>query len=412
MLHFCPVVSICHLEQTCAFDGIDSDIFWDELLRKHNGRLGSFRNYDINAHEALRVSHSSGREKYFAFLTAMIFSGDRFSGHYAMFINETGIWRDYYEGGTPPAKERDCPNDIVNYLVAYRKPIVVDSEVIVEEADTEEPVSQRYSSKEDEESCEGSDDQFYYPLPARDVFGLKCGKLFKEATKGQGIHSRYSHYILKENHYRLSDEDAVSLMMNKCHYYPKKLFMHEYNRMHWMWSHDNLIQLLTQFFSQLESLSLCLRQGKDIDDYITYTPGEFKEALELVYTCCFSSPVLSSLVILDPVRDDMASLPLFSTLAANPIPSLKVLDIHFWIRYSGETHSLEALANAIASHSQLTEIRLRLDRLRNAASSFSCLYTSLIGFVRKQEFTKLTLQGLVHISSQLPLFFFFFFFCL
>ena len=97
------------------------------------------------------------------------------------------------------------------------------------------------------------------------------------------------------------------------------------------------------------------------------------------------------------------SLALFSTLAANPIPSLKVLDIHFWIRYSGETHSLEALANAIASHSQLTEIRLRLDRLRNAASSFSCLYTSLIGFVRKQEFTKLTLQGLVHISSQLPL---------
>ena len=235
----------------------------------------------------------------------MIFSGDRFSGHYAMFINETGTGRDYYEGGTPPAKERDCPNDIVNYLVAYRKPIIVDSEVIVEEADTEEPVSQRYSSEEEEESCEGSDDQFYYPLPARDVFGLKCGKLFKEATKGQGIHSRYSNYILKENHYRLSDEDAVSLMMNKCHYYPKKLFMHEYDRMHWMWSHDNLIQLLTQFFGQLESLSLCLRQGKDIDDYITYTPGGFKEALELVYTCCFSSPVLSSLVILDPVRDDM-----------------------------------------------------------------------------------------------------------
>ena len=28
-----PVVSICHLEQTCAFDGIDPDMYWDKLLK-------------------------------------------------------------------------------------------------------------------------------------------------------------------------------------------------------------------------------------------------------------------------------------------------------------------------------------------------------------------------------------------
>ena len=410
LLLLCPVVSVCHLEQTCVFDGIDSDKFWDELLKRHDGRLGSFRNYDINAHEVLRVSHSSNREKYFAFLTAMIFSGDRFSGHYAYFTNETGYGKDFYEEGlTPSMKERSCPDDIVNYLVAYQKPNVV--EEIVKKVDTKEPVSQRNIFKEEEESDEEeeriyaeNDDEFCYPLPARDMFGRKCGELYKEATKGQHVHSRYSHYILKENHYRLSDEDAVSLMMNECHYYPKKLFIHEYDRMHWTWSSNNLIRLLTQFFSKLESLSLEVRTGKDIDHYIE-TGSDFKEALELVYTCCFSSPVLASLVVVDSSRGNTASLALFSTLVANPCPSLEILDIHYWIQYSsGTAYSLELLANIIASHSQLTEIRLRLDTgLDDASSSFSCLYTALIDFVQKQEFTKLTLHGLVHISSQLSL---------
>ena len=167
--------------------------------------------------------------------------------------------------------------------------------------------------------------------------------------------------------------------------------------MHWMWSSDDLIQLLTEFFSKLESLSLHGRQEKDFDHYIN-TGSEFKEAMEQVCTCCFSSPVLSSLVIVDPYRGTSSAL--YSTLAANPSPSLKMLDIH----YSGETQCLEVLANIIASHSQLGEIRLHLDTgLQVAASFFSCLYSSLIGFVQKQEFSKLTLHGLVHLSSQLPL---------
>ena len=401
LLLLCPVVSICHLEQTCAFDGIDSDMFWGELLERHNSMLGLFRHYGTNACEALEVSYSSSREKYFTFLTAMIFSGDRFSGYYAFFSNENGYGRDFYEGHTPSVNERDCPVDIVNYLVAYQKSNVVTVEVIVEEVDTKEPVSQKSVSEEEEENEEEQDDdeeesyeynyeEFYYPLPARDVFGRKCDEPFEDATVCQGVHSHYSHYILKENHYRLSDEDAISLMMNECHYYPKKLFIHEYDCMHWTWSSDNLIRLLTQFFSKLESLSLLVREVKDTDQHFD-TGSDFKETLELVYTCCFSSPVLSSLVAVAPCSA------LYSTLAANPSPSLKMLDIYY--RDSGEAR-LKALANVIASHSQLTEIHLCLDpRLQNADSSFSCLYTSLIGFVQKQEFTKLTLQRLVPMSQ-------------
>ena len=55
----------------------------------------------------------------------------------------------------------------------------------------------------------------FYPLPARDVFGMQHGELFKEATKGQHVHSHDLCYISKENHYHLSNDDAVLLMMTQ-----------------------------------------------------------------------------------------------------------------------------------------------------------------------------------------------------
>ena len=310
LLLLCPIVSICHLEQICAFDGIDSDMFWDDLLKNQDSRLGSFRDYECNAHKALEVCYSSSREKYFTFLTALIFSGDRFSGIYGWFIDG----RDFYEGGTPPPEQLDCPDDIVNYLVAYRKPDVMrvmeeeinadhddnDSEKKFDadhdDNDSEEEIDTDHDDNDSEEEIDADhdDNNFYYPLPSRDVFGRQHGELYEEATKGQHVHCRYSHYISKENHYRLSDDDAVSLMMNECNYYPKKLFLHEYEHMHWRWSHDDLMHLLTQFFSKLESLSLEFRQSKDIDDYV-YIDYQRKEALEVVLSCCFSSQLVGNL---------------------------------------------------------------------------------------------------------------------
>ena len=274
----------------------------------------------------------------------------------------------------------------MNYLVAYQKPNIV--KVTIKE-NAKKSVSRRKY-----------DEDFYYPLPSRDVFGRQHGKLYKDATVGQHVHSRYSRYISKKNHYHLSDGDAVSLMMNECNYYPKKLFFHEYEHMHWRWSHDDLMCLLTQFFSRLESLSLQFRQGKDIDDYVGMA-DQSNEALELVMNCCFSSPVLCSLVMVDPSRrDDTASQTLSSTLATKPCPSLRMLDVHCCAIYRGEACCLEALAKITVSHSNLTEIRLRLDTsVEVAVSSFSSLYTSLIGFVQKEEFSKLILHG--QVSSQL-----------
>ena len=128
--------------------------------------------------------------------------------------------RDFYEGGTPPPEEQSCPDDVVNYFIAYRKPTAV-------------IVNVKYDH---------DNDDFYYPLPSRDVFGRQHGEFYEGTMRGQHVHSRYSHYISKENHYHLSDDDAVSLMMNECNYYPKKLFLHEYEHMHWKWSHSDLIR--------------------------------------------------------------------------------------------------------------------------------------------------------------------------
>ena len=326
----------------------------------------------------------------------MIFSGDRFSGHYALYTEHTGSGRDIYEGTIPPPDERGCPGDMVNYLVAHQKPEVVEEK---EEPAHEKKCSEEENLEEVEDEKEYPND-YFFPLPARDVFGMQHGDLFEEATKGQHVHSCFSCYISKENHYRLSDEDAASLMMNECHFYPKKLFLHEYEHMHWKWSHSDLTQLLTQFFGKLESLSLHFRDGKDIDDHVCLHGNNSKETLELVLSCCFSSPVLTSLEILDPVRDDTATKALSSTLAAKPCPSLKKLDICYW---GGDVGCLEPLARIIASHNQLTEILCAClgDGRRLTASSYSCLYTSLIGFVQRQEFSKLTLKGLVGASFQL-----------
>ena len=391
LLLYCPVVTICHLEQTCAFNGIDSDKFWKELLNNQKDRLGSYDFNEINALKVLQStsrSHdcqtffSSCREKYFTFLTALIFSGDRFSGHYA-FITGTDL--HHFESGYAPPGKRSCPDDIINYLVAHRKPDINGvNDDMEKEDDSEEHV-------------------FYYALPIRDVLGRKYGDLYKEGTKDHHIHTCYSHYISKENHYRLSDEDAVALMMNECNFYPKKLVMHEYEDMHWKLSEESLTQLLTHFFSRLKSLSLSLKQEKEINDYTCFASDSSAEKkFELVLKRCFNSPALTSLIIADPVRYHCDRTSLFSIFVTKPCQSLRKLDVHCWNNTSDRIHHLEAFANIIASHSQLTEICFRLDTdLEVAASSLSSLYSSLISFVQRIEFSKLSLHEQPPYSSHL-----------
>ena len=73
---------------------------------------------------------------------------------------------------TPPPEECSCPDDLVNHLVAYRKPVIED-----------------LGSKEQLLKWDSSEKEFYYPLPIHNAFGWNYGELFEEATKGQHVHS-------------------------------------------------------------------------------------------------------------------------------------------------------------------------------------------------------------------------------
>ena len=261
LLLLCPIITICHLEHTCAFNGIDSEIFWDKLLRRQRNTTSTCTSKHkidtLKAPPPHLDSVLSSRERYFTYLTAMIFSGDRFSGHY-VYLFDGGPHYYYRSGGL----QRSCPEDIVNHLVAYRKPNV-HVQRHLHSGELEQP-SKSYSSEIESDSSEEDCGQvFRNSIPIRDVFGQEYGEFYEHATKGQHVDLRYSHYISKENHYRLSDEDAVALMMNECNFYPKELFLHEYEDMHWKWSEESLTQLLTQFFSRLESLSIHFRQKKN-----------------------------------------------------------------------------------------------------------------------------------------------------
>ena len=410
LLLFCPVVSICHLEQTCAFDGIDSETFWKDLVNKHKGPLASAPKYDVNAYHALDASYSSNREKYFTFLTAVIFSGDRFSGHYA-FFSAASSRQDFYEGCSPPPGERDAPIDPVNFLVAYHRPYVAVNEEIIEEIIHEEPASCKDTSsdeeeeEEDEEEEDRSDnEEFYYPLASRDVFHMLRTKNYKHATEGQHVHSRYSHYIMEKNYGHLSDEDAMSLMMNECKYYPKKLYIHEYENMQREWSHGDFTRLLNQFLSKLESLDLYFRVGKDLDCYTNHSDYGFQEVtLEEILTCCFNSPSLYSVTIGGPVEGDRASLIVYSTLVSRPSPSLKMLSCDI---YGNASQYIETIASVISCHSQLSEIHLDIGNMNAVGvNTFAQLFTSLTGFVEKPEFSILTLEANyctdMPVSSQL-----------
>ena len=129
------------------------------------------------------------------------------------------------------------------------------------------------------------------------------------------------------------------------------------------------------FFSKLESISLRFREGKDIYDYVS-TVDCFREALEVLLSCCFSSPVLSSL---DTVLDNIANKVFSVTLAAKPCPSKKP-DISCWVSYSGEVPCLEVPAKIIISHGKLTEICVQIGANNYCNSRQQFIYISIHTF--------------------------------
>ena len=84
---------------------------------------------------------------------------------------------------------------------------------------------------------------------------------------------------------RISDEDAILLMMTKCNYYPKVVAICASKSMVWSWKQKDLEQLLMKFFCDVTSIDLNVIDEPD------------DEPSNIVVTTCFSSKNVSSLYL-------------------------------------------------------------------------------------------------------------------
>ena len=193
-----PIIDLCRLEKTCAFDGIDSEKLWGELYVKHwstfdPGYYDSLIETMVHrkcstSYGELYESDITNREKYFALMTTTIFCAERPSGFFsehdrcggyscvdwhtsamveypsdAFFSDGDKFGGVYSFAEVPTSAKVNYPTDIINHLVAADKL----QEVNKEDVKLLSPENHEQQS-DSEYSCD-SNAVHYYPVPQRDV---------------------------------------------------------------------------------------------------------------------------------------------------------------------------------------------------------------------------------------------------
>ena len=164
------------------------------------------------------------------------------------------------------------PTDIVNYLVASDEKVEI---VIVQQ--------------EDECSSDVGDIENIYPVPQRELDNsIDDGRLSHNydrlATKHQHIPQCYS-FLMKAVS-RLSDGDALFLMMDKCNYFPNWTALSCRENIQWNLTDEELQKLLLKFFCGVKEVHL----------NIVAEPDD-KKCSDVDLTACFASPSISSLYL-------------------------------------------------------------------------------------------------------------------
>lgn len=187
-----PIVDVCQLEKTVAFDGLDAESIWGELFelryRRYKKYACIWHPYLVGkALQDLEAKDMPKREKFLAVVVTMIFGSVR-PGSY-LFLRKGHVHDPYVD---------PYLDDFVNYLVAAMK-VEMFHDVTAEMT----PIRLMYANNN----------------------FAKWGraKSYEETFhRFQYVPPRFSHYVNAENHYRyvLSDVDAITLLMEKCDYYP------------------------------------------------------------------------------------------------------------------------------------------------------------------------------------------------
>ena len=363
LLSCCPIVDVCRLEKTSAFDGIDSEKLWGTLYNNHWEKS----KFDFHTwvelmfetkHEQLSSTNVSNREKYFSLMTTAILCAERLVG---TFVNDRGypfrldelphVWVEKY-----------CPTDFVNYLVATSGLKHVKKEVI---------------SEEDEKVEAGT----YCPIPRCQLEGEEDDDEDKPlnynsisiVTKNQHFPSRHMQMTKNETHLR--DEEAIALLMDECNYYPNSIVLNNFGSIQWNWNEEAVCNLLMKFFCQVKDI--CLRfVGHDNTGYASS-----------VLSCCLSSPVLSSVFVnLDMDLADVVTSILTSQHPTIAQPILKKFGILKF--YTTEPCSYyKELAKILSCQNSLYELQLQ-----GELPSDSDLLSSIIAIVSNPNFQRLSLE--------------------
>lgn len=365
-----PVVDICHFENTIAFDGIDREALWGELYQNHWKQWNQWKSEEVITPKNMQYLPAgiSNREKYCILITTMIFCAERPSGY----INDLNFGHYNRCESVPEQAAKWYPTDIVNYLVAYYNEDFEKMDKSSGHIENMWPVPQ----------CE-LDNSVDDERLSHNLYGLL-------AANGQCVPSRYS-FLMKAVP-RLSDADAVLLMMDKCNYIPERISLSYSENIHWGMGDDKLQELLSRFFCRVKevhvnSLTECISNDEVCSD--------------IVLTTCFASPTVSSLSL--HLLCGINSLNFSSEIC-----KLSLTRFHISSTDDFTDTVIKELAEVLQHHSNLCELKIGDTDMGEFPYS-SELLSAISTIIRNPRFSKFSFEG-CEISSPAmdPLLFTFF----
>ena len=374
LLAHCPIVDVCHLEKTSVFDNINPEKLWscicDKLWRRarfdvyfesdSNGEI-----FTENRYKEMLNTNVSSREKCFVLLTTAILCAERPTG---LFCDDHGY--PYTKDNMPQEWfKTNCPADVVNYLVCTDNLKV-----------------------QSQEQNLGGNDEFYYATAQKslpfeedmvDLSTVSVEYISVAYYANQHFPPHYVH-LTKDKNY-LGNEDAITLLMDDCNYYPDNITLHGFESIQWNRTTEEVGHILTKFLCALKEVHLYV----GLEERMTVHA-------KTILTCSFRSSALSAAFIdFSGDATDLITPYLTSRHPCVKQLSLEKLGISKFDLATDGGHKV--LTEILVCHSNIRE--LKLDNLHGEFPNYPDFMQCIVAIICNPNFVKLSLKR-VHLSMK------------
>ena len=344
LLHL-PVVDVCQLEQTCFIEGLNVETVWCNLLKKHYPRYG-MRPLVHSTHprkcylhptkdllEPLQGNVCNSRELYLSLIAAIILNNARPSGYFD--INQLPIIADHC-GSSQGIYQ---PDDIVNYLVCG-----CCDELMGQSADEDDFLitEKESTSTEDEDPCKPAPITCYGVALLGEEKRTPPPAYIKAFNDWHLIPPRYKHYFPNIN---LSNQDAIQVLSECCHFHPKVLDVNgpAFASIAWhhtgrLTQHKSILLLLSTFFCNIESASI-LGSDQKFQASLAILSAILKTGKPVLSSLCvaINSKTLGSLALLLTEKQQISTIcfpslcceQIYCGVLCMPFVALKKLELKF-----------------------------------------------------------------------------------